>query len=54
MTREREAVEEALALLTARDAQRDSMQAFVDWAVAQWGPPSADEQAMADEIWADL
>lgn len=49
---EREAVEEALALLAARDAQRDAMQAFVEWAVAEWGPPTADEQAQADEIWA--
>jgi len=49
---EREAVEEALDLLVARDAQRDAMAEFVDWAVANWGLPTDEEQARADEIWA--
>jgi len=31
---EREAMEEALELLAARDAQLDSMQNFIDWATA--------------------
>jgi hypothetical protein len=48
---EREAVEEALELLARRDAQRDAMQEFIDWAMAEWGRPTAAEQARADEIW---
>lgn len=48
---EREAVEEALALLAARDAQRDAMQAFIDWAIAEWGTPTAEEEQRAAEIW---
>jgi len=47
---EREAVEEALDLLVARDAQRDAMAEFIDWAVSTWGPPTDEEQARADEI----
>lgn len=48
---EREAVEEALELLAVRDAQRDAMQEFIDWATAEWGRPSEAERARADEIW---
>ena len=47
---EREAVEEALDLLVARDAQRDAMADFVAWAATTWGPPTDEEQARADEI----
>ena len=49
---EREAMEEALELLAARDAQRDAMAEFVEWATAEWGSPSEAERAKADEIWA--
>ncbi len=48
---EREAVEEALELLAARDAQLDAMQEFIDWATKEWGPPTEAERARADEIW---
>lgn len=48
---EREAMEEALKLLAARDAQVDAMQDFVEWAAAEWGEPSPAEQQQADEIW---
>ena len=48
---EREAMEEALSLLAARDAKLDAMREFVDWARAEWGAPTADERAMADKIW---
>ncbi|MEZ5375399.1 MAG: hypothetical protein R2733_02740 [Acidimicrobiales bacterium] len=48
---EREAVEDALALLAARDAQRDAMQEFIDWATVEWGAPTDAERAKADEIW---
>ncbi len=48
---EREAVEDALELLAAHDAQRDAMQEFVDWATAEWGLPTEAERARADEIW---
>ena len=48
---EREAVEDALELLAARDAQRDAMQEFIDWATAEWGTPTEAERARADEIW---
>lgn len=47
---EREAMEEALALLAARDAQFDAMTEFVEWAKAEWGEPSAAERAQAAEI----
>ena len=50
---ERQAMEEALELLAERDAQRDSMTAFVAWAHEQWGHPSADDRAAADKIWAE-
>lgn len=50
---EREAMEEALALLAARDAQRDAMQAFIDWAIAEWGPPTVEEQERAAAIWSN-
>ncbi len=49
---EREAMEEALELLAQRDAQRDAMDAFVDWAHAEWGAPTPEERAAAEEIWA--
>lgn len=48
---EREAVEEALALLAQRDAQLDAMDDFIDWATAEWGEPSQDERLRAEEIW---
>jgi hypothetical protein len=48
---ERQAVEQALELLAARDAQMDAMQEFIDWATERWGPPSAAERTRADEIW---
>lgn len=48
---EREAVEDALELLAARDAQRDAMQEFIEWANAEWGSPTEAERARADEIW---
>jgi hypothetical protein len=44
-------MEEALELLAVRDAQRDAMQEFIDWATAEWGRPSEAERARADEIW---
>lgn len=47
---EREAMEEALALLAARDAQLDAMADFVAWAKAEWGEPSAAAHARAAEI----
>ena len=50
---EREAMEEALQLLATRDAQRDAMQAFIDWATAEWGAPTDAEKARADEIWSN-
>lgn len=50
---EREAVEEALELLAARDAQRDAMQEFIDWATAEWGTPTAAERAQAEEVWSN-
>ena len=49
---EREAVEEGLALLAQRDAQLDAMADFVAEATAAWGPPSDEDRARADEIWA--
>ena len=48
---EREAMEEALELLAERDAQRDAMDAFVEWAIAEWGEPSAQDRAAAQMIW---
>lgn len=48
---EREAVEEALELLAARDAQRDAMEEFIEWATAEWGTPTEAERVRADEIW---
>jgi len=50
---EREAMEDALELLAARDAQLDSMQEFIDWATTEWGEPTNDEKRRADEIWAN-
>ncbi len=49
---EREAVEEALALLAERDAQMDAMANFVETAIAAWGEPTDEEREAADEIWA--
>lgn len=49
---EREAVEEALQLLAERDAQRAALDDFIDWATNEWGSPTPEEQAKADEIWA--
>ncbi len=50
---EREAMEEALEVLAARDAQRDAMQEFIDWATAEWGTPTKAERTRADEIWSN-
>lgn len=47
---ERAAMEEALALLAARDTQLDAMTEFVEWATAEWGEPSPAERARAAEI----
>ena len=47
---EREAMEEALALLAERDAQFDAMADFVEWAKAEWGEPSPQAHARAAEI----
>ena len=47
---EREAMEEALALLAERDAQFDAMADFVAWAKAEWGEPSPEAHARAAEI----
>jgi len=35
------------------DGQNDAMQDFIDWAIAEWGPPTAEERAQAEEIWAN-
>ena len=48
---EREAMEEALALLVERDAKVDSLAEFVQWAKVEWGEPSPEEQATAERIW---
>ena len=48
---EREAVEEALALLVARDARLDAMDEFIEWATEAWGEPTAEERERAAEIW---
>ena len=50
---EREAVEEGLRLLAARDAQLDAMNDFVEWAIAEWGEPTEAEAARAAEIWSN-
>lgn len=50
---EREAMEEALALLAKRDAQLDAMAAFVEWAHAEWGAPTEKDRARAREILAN-
>lgn len=47
---EREAMEEALALLAERDAQLDALAEFVDWAKAEWGEPTKKERARARSI----
>lgn len=51
---ERQAMEEALRLLAERDAQRDALDRFIGWALAEWGEPTPDEKAKADEIWSSL
>lgn len=50
---ERAAMEEALALLAAQDAQRDAMDDFVAWATKEWGSPSVEDRERAEEIWAN-
>ena len=47
---EREAVEEALALLAKRDAQLDAMANFVEWAHAEWGNPTDEERSIAETL----
>lgn len=48
---EREAMEEALALLAERDAKLDALADFVAWARAEWEEPTPEDRAMADELW---
>jgi hypothetical protein len=48
---ERQAVEEALELLAAKDARSDAMQEFIDWATEAWGAPSAADKKRAEKIW---
>lgn len=50
---EREAMEEALELLAARDAQMDSMREFIDWATIEWGEPTEQDKQRADQIWSN-
>ena len=50
---EREAMEEALALLAERDARVDAMDDFIEWATAEWGEPTATERRQAAEILAN-
>ena len=50
---EREAMEEALALLAERDAQRDAMEEFIRWAITEWGSPTEAERTRAADIWAN-
>lgn len=47
---ERQAMEEALALLAQRDAQLDAMAEFVSWAKQEWGEPTKKERARARSI----
>ena len=49
---EREAMEEALALLAERDAKLDALDDFVAWAKSEWGAPNLKEQTAATELWA--
>ena len=49
----REAVEDALELLAARDTQHDAMHNFIDWATTEWGEPTNEEKQRADEIWSN-
>ncbi len=50
---ERQAMEEALELLVERDAQMDAMQQFIEWATAEWGDPTDEENSRADKIWSN-
>lgn len=50
---EREAMEDALELLAARDAQMDSMRDFVNWATTEWGEPTNKEEQRAGQIWSN-
>lgn len=36
-----------------RDAENDAMQDFIDWAIAEWGPPTPEERKQAEEIWSN-
>lgn len=47
---EREAMEEALALLAERDAQQSAMADFITWAKTEWGEPTEAERASAAAI----
>ena len=47
---EREAMEEALALLAERDAQDAAMDQFIEWATEEWGEPSDEANARAAHI----
>lgn len=49
---ERQAMEEALALLAERDAKLDALADFVAWAKAEWGEPTTEDRATAAELWA--
>jgi hypothetical protein len=47
---EREAMEEALALLAERDARHDALDEFIEWATTEWGAPTPAERAEAARI----
>lgn len=48
---EREAMEEALALLAERDRQRDAVAEFVEAVRLEHGDPTPEEVAAADELY---
>ena len=50
---EREAMEEALALLAVRDAKLDALADFVRWAKEEWGEPTEADRTIAGEMWAN-
>lgn len=47
---EREAVEEALALLVEQDRRNDAMDDYFEWARQEYGEPTEEEKAIADEL----
>ena len=50
---EREAAEYAPRPLAARESPLDAVNAFVEWAVTEWGEPTEAEAARAEEIWSN-